>query len=58
MGISYLAIINKGFPLISLLLELLGIPIRIGQNRNQPVFASWYDDVGLILKKGEEGRGA
>jgi hypothetical protein len=35
----------------------LGIPIRIGQNRSQPVFASWYDDVDWFLervRKGEE----
>ena len=34
-----------------------GIPIRIGRNRSQPVFAGWYDDSWLILlntKKGEE----
>ena len=38
------------------LLELLGIPIWIGQNRSQPVFASWYDDVDCdIIKRGKEG---
>ena len=35
----------------------LGIPIQIGRNRSQPVFASWYDDVNWLLervRKGEE----
>ena len=34
-----------------------GIPIQIGQNRSQPVFTSWYDDVNWFFKrvrKGEE----
>ena len=34
------------------MLESPGIPIRIGQNRSQPVFASWYDDVDCSSKKG------
>ena len=33
-------------------LESLGIPIWIGQNRSQLVFASWYDDVDCCSKKG------
>ena len=35
-------------------MESLGIPIWIGRNRNQPVFASWYDDIDWFLKKGKE----
>ena len=34
------------------MLELLGIPIWIGQNRGQPVFASWYDDIDCYFRKG------
>ena len=34
------------------MLESPGIPIWIGQNRSQPVFASWYDDVDCFLWKG------
>ena len=40
------------------LLESPGIPIWIGRNRSQTVFAGWYDGSWLNLKKGEEGRGA
>ena len=34
------------------MLESPGIPIQIGQNRSQPVFASWYDDIDFDFKKG------
>ena len=42
-----------------MVLESPGIPIQIGQNRSQPVFASWYDDVDCLflgkgVRKGEE----
>ena len=33
------------------MLELLGIPIQIGQNCSQLVFTSWYDDVDYSFKK-------
>ena len=42
---------------ILLLLVLLGIPTRVGQNRSQPVFASWYDDSWLINQSSTKGKG-
>ena len=34
------------------MLESPGIPIWIGQNRSQPVFASWYNDIDYDYSKG------
>ena len=40
------------------MLKSPGIPIQIGQNCSQPVFASWYNNIdcnnGRRVKKGEE----